>query len=442
MDESLYPALAKEHKLTSASLPQGFIYEEGGAIENELDVPLRDIEGTAEHFRTFVKGAATNTTAAQLKKDLVSAKTPIVVNLVDNSTELSKEEADAFEYAAKTFRTQMKFQIIQEEFLITASEIFGISENSFVVFMPGYWGGKGQKEHYYSAPFATAEETIAWVNANKLPLVSVKNPMSANVFKGDTRPVLSYYTLNKNKKKILQPFTDILRDVAKNYPSVSFTVDSRTLLTSRYAGHADTPKDGHVICLTKMVHAEGRGEYSEVFPYYGAFEAEPIGAFVQDFLDGKLKPFVQSEEAFPTAEEGKVQEVSASTYNDLVLADGYNSVLVLCENLIVGCSTLRDYVDLVAGEVNGSDSSAAADAAKESGKAQVKFFWMSPSSNNVGEKSLHPMGLPALYFFKEGNKDSPSEYKGDFNVDAIHSFIVGYTELQFFDDDDDDDDEF
>ena len=163
---------------------------------------------------------------------------------------------------------------------------------------------------------------------------------------------------------------------------------------------------------------------------------------MQDFLDGKLKPFVQSEEAFPTAEEGKVQEVSASAYNDLVLADGYNSVLVLCENLIVGCSTLRDYVDFVAGEVNSSDSSAAADAAKESGKAQVKFFWMSPSGNNIGEKSLHPVGLPALYFFKEGNKDSPSEYKGDFNVDAIHSFIVGYTELQFFDDDDDDDDEF
>ena len=247
MDESLYPTLAKEHKLQAHDLPRGFIYEEGGAVENLLNIPLRDLEGTAQHFKDFVKGAATNTTAAQLKKDLVSAKTPIVVSLFDNSTEVSKEEAYAFEYAAKTFRSEMKFQVIQEEYLITSSEIFGISENSFVVFMPGYWLGKGQKEHIYSAPLSNVEETVAWVNANKIPLVAVRNPHAYEVMRSDPRPVLEYLTLNKNKKKQLQPFTDILRDVAKKHPEVRFTVDSRTTVSSRKAGHADTPKDEHVL---------------------------------------------------------------------------------------------------------------------------------------------------------------------------------------------------
>ena len=72
----------------------------------------------------------------------------------------------------------------------------------------------------------------------------------------------------------------------------------------------------------------------------------------------------------------------------------------------------------------------------------MRFFWLSPSSNNLMERSLKPIGLPALYFFRDGSKDFPNEYKGDFNVEAMHAFIVGNTELQFFDDDDDDDDEF
>ena len=158
VDDALYPSLGREHQIKSTKLPYGLMFEEGGTIVNPLNVPLRNIEGTAEHFRDILKGAASNTTAAQLKKDLVSAKAPIVVHLVDNSTDMPPDEADAFEMAAKKFRSEMKFQTIQEEFLLTASEIFGISENSFVVFMPQYWEGKGQRESFYSAPFSTVDE--------------------------------------------------------------------------------------------------------------------------------------------------------------------------------------------------------------------------------------------------------------------------------------------
>ena len=448
MDESLYPALAREHGLYPHDLPRGYIYEEGGAVENVLNIPLRDIEGTAQHFKDFVKGAATNTTAAQLKKDLVSAKTPIVVSLVDNSTEVSKEEAHAFEYAAKTFRNEMKFQVIQEEFLITSSEIFGISENSFVVFMPGYWLGKGQKEHVYSPPLSNVEDTVAWVNANKIPLVAVRNPHASALMKADPRPALEYLTLNKNKKKQLQPFTDILRDVAKKHPEVRCTVDSRTTVSSRKAGHADTPKDEHVLYLRKKVELSGDNSYDRIYPYRGAFEAEAISAFVQDFLDDKLTPFVNAEEEFPKVEGDELQEITASNYKEHVLADGYHSILVLCENLIVGCSEMKPYMEILAKELGDSTNSTegSPEGSPEDSKAgatsKVRFFWLSPSSNNLMERSLKPIGLPALYFFRDGSKDFPNEYKGDFNVEAMHAFIVGNTELQFFDDDDDDDDEF
>ena len=184
--------------------------------------------------------------------------------------------------------------------------------------------------------------------------------------------------------------------------------------------------------------------YDHMYPYRGAFEAEAISAFVQDFLDDKLTPLVNAEEEFPKVEGDELQQITASNYKELALADGYHSVLVLCENLIVGCSEMKPYIEILAKVLGDSSNSTEGSpkGSKAGATSKVRFFWLSPSSNNLMEHSLKPIGLPALYFFRDGSKDFPSEYKGDFNVEAMHAFIVGNTELQFFDDDDDDDDEF
>ena len=434
VDDSLYPSLAREHNVKSTKLPYGLMFEEGGTIVNPLSVPLRNIEGTAEYFRDTLKGAASNTTAAQLKKDLVSAKAPIVVHLVDNSTDMPQDEADAFELAAKKFRSQLKFQTIKEEFLLTASEIFGISENSFVVFMPQFWLGKGQKEHYYSVPFTSVDETIAWVDKHKIPLVAVHNQNNYNVLKGDTRPVLTYLSYNKNKKKRLQPTTDVLREVAKKFDGIRCAVDSRSATNAASFGHVDTPRDGHVLAIVNTFNLDRDGEYRLYYPYHGDLEVEAISAFVQSFLDGKAEMYLQTEKEFAVAETGVVQEVTSDTYDKLVRTDGYNSVLILCDNHIVGCEILRPLFDALASTLDKID--------EKTGKSKLKFFWMSPTNNNLGEESLSPIGLPAMYFYKDGNKNNPSEYKGEFMFESMHSFVVGYMELQFFDDDDDSDDEF
>ena len=60
---------------------------------------------------------------------------------------------------------------------------------------------------------------------------------------------------------------------------------------------------------------------NEKFPFEGSsLTAEKIGAFVKDFVDGKIAPSIKSE-PIPETQEGSVTVVVAHSYKDIVLDD-------------------------------------------------------------------------------------------------------------------------
>jgi protein disulfide-isomerase A1 len=149
---------------------------------------------------------------------------------------------------------------------------------------------------------------------------------------------------------------------------------------------------------------------NQKFPYdqTKAITEKDIGAFVDDFVAGKVDPSVKSE-PIPESQDGPVAVIVAKNYEDLVINNDKDVLVEFYAPWCGHCKALAPkYEEL--GALYGSP---------ELSKL-VTIAKVDATANDVPDEI---QGFPTIKLFPAGKKDSPIDYSGARTVEDLAAFI-------------------
>lgn len=148
------------------------------------------------------------------------------------------------------------------------------------------------------------------------------------------------------------------------------------------------------------------------------FSIQTLEQFVNDVLDGKLKPYLKSE-PIPASNDEPVKVVVAEQFNDIVNDDTKDVLIEFYAPWCGHCKSLAPKYDELAKKLEAEDT--------------VVIAKMDATANDV-PKQYEVRGFPTIYFAPKGFKDRPRKYEGEREVDAFLKFIAreATTPLQLY----------
>ncbi|KAI9823578.1 MAG: protein disulfide-isomerase precursor [Thelocarpon impressellum] len=150
---------------------------------------------------------------------------------------------------------------------------------------------------------------------------------------------------------------------------------------------------------------------NQKFPFDQAkkLTAEDVGAFVQDFVDGKVEPSIKSE-PIPEKQDGPVQVVVAHNYKDVVLDNDKDVLLEFYAPWCGHCKALAPkYEELAALYADNAEYA-----------KKVVIAKVDATQNDVPDEIE---GFPTIKLFAAGAKDSPITYSGSRTIEDLAKFI-------------------
>lgn len=138
-----------------------------------------------------------------------------------------------------------------------------------------------------------------------------------------------------------------------------------------------------------------------------AFSVESLEKFAQDYLDGKLEPYLKSED-IPADNSGPVKVVVAKNFDEIV-NDPERDVLIEFYAPWCGhCKSLAPKYEELGEKVANIDS--------------VVIAKMDATANDV-PPPYDVKGFPTLYWAPKGNKSNPKKYEGGREVKDFVAYI-------------------
>lgn len=134
-----------------------------------------------------------------------------------------------------------------------------------------------------------------------------------------------------------------------------------------------------------------------------------VGAFVQDFVDGKVEPSIKSE-PIPEKDEGPVKVVVAHNYKDVVLQEDKDVLLEFYAPWCGHCKALAPKYEELASMYTSNPSLS----------SQVVIAKVDATANDVPDEI---QGFPTIKLFPAGSKDSPVLYSGSRTIEDLAAFI-------------------
>jgi len=153
-----------------------------------------------------------------------------------------------------------------------------------------------------------------------------------------------------------------------------------------------------------------RTDKNEKFPYDqdNKVNAKEVGAFVEDFLAGKVEPSIKSE-PIPEKNDGPVATIVAKNYQEIVI-DNEKDVLVEFYAPWCGhCKALAPKYEELGQAFASSELSKLVTIAK-----------VDATANDVPDEI---QGFPTIKLFAAGKKDAPIDYSGSRTVEDLLQFI-------------------
>ena len=148
---------------------------------------------------------------------------------------------------------------------------------------------------------------------------------------------------------------------------------------------------------------------NEKYPFEGNDLTEKkIGAFVQDFVGGKVQASIKSE-PIPEKQDTAVHVVVAHSYKDIVLDDAKDVLIEFYAPWCGHCKALAPTYEKLAELYSSSDFSSKVTVAK-----------IDATLNDVPDEVS---GFPTIKLYPAGSKDSPIEYSGGRTLEDLADFI-------------------
>ncbi|KIX06120.1 protein disulfide-isomerase domain [Rhinocladiella mackenziei CBS 650.93] len=245
------------------------------------------------------------------------------------------------------------------------------------------------------------ESITKFIKTASTPLVGEVGPETYAGYMGAGIPLAYIFSETPEERASL---AETLRPVAEKYKGViNFaTIDAKAF--GAHAGNLNLPTDKFPsFAIQETVK-------NEKYPFDGNILTEKgIGAFVKDFVDGKLEPSIKSE-PIPEKQDGPVTVVVAHSYKDIVLDDAKDVLIEFYAPWCGHCKALAPTYEKLA-ELYTSNSEFS---------SKVTVAKIDATLNDVPDEIS---GFPTIKLYPAGAKDSPVDYSGSRTVEDLAAFI-------------------
>ncbi|CAL0321931.1 unnamed protein product [Lupinus luteus] len=269
-----------------------------------------------------------------------------------------------------------------------------------------------EKLNHFDGQFAKSE-IEKFVTTNKLPLVTVFTMEGApEIFENPTKNQVFIYLLLFATSNDSEKLIPVFREAAKNFKGKLIFVyvesDNEEVgkPVSEYFGiGGDAPK----------VLAYTGNEDGQKFVLNGEVTFDNIKVFGENFLEGKLKPYLKSDPV-PESNDGDVKIVVGSNFDEIVLDESKDVLLEIYAPWCGHCQALEPIYNKLAKHLRGIES--------------IVIAKMDGTTNE------HPRakadGFPTLLFFPAGDKSfSPITVETDRTAVALYKFLKKNASIPF-----------
>ncbi|KIV90538.1 protein disulfide-isomerase domain [Exophiala mesophila] len=292
---------------------------------------------------------------------------------------------------AESLRDDYIFGATNDAALATAE---GVKQPSIVLYKEFDEG-----KNIFSEAFQ--QETISsFISTSSTPLVGEVGPETYAGYINSGIPLAYIFSETPEERASL---ADELRSLAEKHKGViNFaTIDAKAF--GAHAANLNLPTDQFPsFAIQDTVK-------NEKFPFEGSsLTADKIGAFVKDFVDGKIAPSIKSE-PIPETQEGSVTVVVAHSYKDIVLDDTKDVLLEFYAPWCGHCKALAPTYEKL-GELYSSPEFS----------SKVTVAKIDATLNDVPDEIS---GFPTIKLYPAGAKDSPVDYSGSRTLEDLAAFI-------------------
>jgi len=385
----------------------------GGEFSAEYNGP-RDSDGIVKYMKSQVGPASRHfESRAKLEEALNKAKDVLVLGIFEKDDKSSLQTQ--FLKTADKLRESVNFghvftDSVPDVFDLKAlSELEAKSAPTIVLVRPQALKNKFEP----SVIQYTMGDLQEFVSENYHGLVGHRTQNNNQ----DFRPplVVVYYDVDyvKNAKGTNYWRNRVLK-VAQNYKDLTFAIAN----AQSFAGELEefgleVPKDRDA---TPVVGA--RDQAGKKYALKDKFSVETLEQFVKDFKDGKLEPFIKSEEVPADNENADVKVAVGKNFDELVINSDKDTLIEFYAPWCGHCKKL-------------------APAYEELGKALknepgVQIVKMDATANDVPSPFV-VHGFPTIYWYPKSK--SPKKYEGGREVNDFVEFIAKHAteELKGYD---------
>lgn len=366
-----------------------------GKFSQEYDGP-RQADGIVNHLKKQAGPASKEYTSLEkLKQRMDNADENLVVGFF---TEKDNSLHKVFDKASGNKRNDFNFA---HTFAPEILQHFKY-ENAVVLFRPPHLHAKFE-ESAIAVP-SDVDETVLnierFLDDNQFGLVGQMHPDSEEKF---LKPVITaYYDIDwvRNKKGSRYWRNRVAR-VAKKFKEqrVTFSIASK--------GEYSRSFDDWKLDTKQDVLAAAKNEQGEVFLMQDEFSVENFEKFANDFMAGKIKPYIKSE-PIPENNDGPVKVVVGENFKDIVLDETKDVLIEMYAPWCGHCKSLEPkYTELGEKLKNVKD---------------IVIAKMDATANSA-HPSFSVTGFPTIYWAPMGNKKAPKKYQGGREVSDFIEFL-------------------
>lgn len=260
------------------------------------------------------------------------------------------------------------------------------------------------------ADFAVREgvseaEVAQFVLANSAPLIQeFSQETSKKIFSSQIQKHVLFFTdkSSSHHAEVVNSFKEVAGQFKGRALFVNVPVTEQRILEFFELKASDVP----AAVLADLSSESGIKKY----PYKGKFAGDAISAFVQDFLDGKLKPHLKSEEFSEADTQGDVAVLKGTSFNDIIMNNDKDALVEFYAPWCGHCKKLAPTWDELGSHFKNK-------------KDKIVIAKMDATANEIDVPGVAVRGFPTIYFFKGNDKANPVRYEGGRELDDLIEYL-------------------
>jgi protein disulfide isomerase family A protein 3 len=269
-----------------------------------------------------------------------------------------------------------------------------------------------QAKRYSQSPLETSEvpfkgdtesELVSFIQSNILPLVGEIHADNQNLYSLKNLPVVKIYTDIdwKLNNKGLNYLLNRVRKVGKDYSDkLSFAIANRQKFQREMDDFGLKGENPFAIHDLKKNHK---------FPASSPFSPENLKQLVDDYLAGKLEPYVKSEPVPESQPEDGPVVVVGKNFEQIVMDPTKDVLLEAYAPWCGHCKNLEPKYKELAQKMKKYDS--------------IVIAKVDATANDL-PSSFNVRGFPTIFFVPANKKDQPMLYDGAREVNDFEKYIM------------------